>query len=97
MDNDKVRQDPYQGLAPIYDYVMRHVDYGEWVDYVHSLLERWDPDATQVCDLACGTGKTLTALWLHERMPSTRTCSWMTGSPARNSNAGRVCRAYFSC
>ena len=56
MGNNSMRQDPYQGLAPIYDYVMRYVDYGEWVDYVHSLLERWDPTAAVVCDLACGTG-----------------------------------------
>jgi SAM-dependent methyltransferase len=45
MTDDNVRQQPYQGLAPIYDYVMRHVDYGEWADYLHSLLERWAPDA----------------------------------------------------
>ena len=48
MGNNSMRQDPYQGLAPIYDYVMRYVDYGEWVDYVHSLLKRWDPAAAVV-------------------------------------------------
>ena len=56
MTDDKIPQAPYQGLAPIYDYVMRHVDYDEWADYVQSLLERWAPEATQVADLACGTG-----------------------------------------
>ncbi|MFL2541138.1 MAG: class I SAM-dependent DNA methyltransferase [Candidatus Latescibacterota bacterium] len=56
MTDDKIPQAPYQGLAPIYDYVMRHVDYDEWADYVQSLLERWAPEATQIADLACGTG-----------------------------------------
>ena len=56
MTDDKIPQAPYQGLAPIYDYVMRHVDYEEWVDYVHSLIERLAPDTEQVADLACGTG-----------------------------------------
>ena len=65
MADDSVRQKPYQGLAPIYDYVMRHVDYGEWANYVHSLLERWAPDAHCVADLACGTGNI--SLELRER------------------------------
>ena len=56
MTDDNVRQQPYQGLAPIYDYVMRHVDYDEWVAYVQSLFERWDYNATRIVDLACGTG-----------------------------------------
>ena len=65
MTDDNVRQQPYQGLAPIYDYVMRHVDYGEWADYLHSLLERWAPDAQCIADLACGTGNI--SLELRER------------------------------
>jgi len=56
LTDDKIPQAPYQGLAPIYDYVMRHIDYEEWVDYVHSLIERLAPDTEQVADLACGTG-----------------------------------------
>ena len=56
MTEEKIPQAPYQGLAPIYDYVMRHVDYDEWADYVHSLIERLAPDTTHLADLACGTG-----------------------------------------
>ena len=46
----------YEGLAPIYDYVMRHVDYGEWVRYVHDLFNRFDGLPKHLVDLACGTG-----------------------------------------
>ena len=56
MDSEHTTQAPYQGLAPVYDYVMRHVDYDEWVAYVQSLFERWDYSATRIVDLACGTG-----------------------------------------
>ena len=48
--------DPYSRLASIYDYVMRHVDYVHWADYVESLAERHGPTPTRVLDLACGTG-----------------------------------------
>lgn len=53
---------PYQGLAPIYDYVMRHVDYPEWAAYIHDLLGRFGQRPTRLVDLACGTGATATAL-----------------------------------
>ena len=47
---------PYSALAEIYDYVMRHVDYVHWADYVESLLVRHDMVAQTVLDIACGTG-----------------------------------------
>ena len=55
-------QTPYQGLAPIYDYVMAHVDYGAWAAYIHALFARFAPDAIRVADLACGTGNVSFAL-----------------------------------
>lgn len=55
-------QSPYQGLAPIYDYVMAHVDYGAWAAYIHALFARFAPDAVCVADLACGTGNVSFAL-----------------------------------
>ena len=55
-------QSPYQGLAPIYDYVMDHVNYGEWAAYIHALFARFAPDTTRVVDLACGTGNVSFAL-----------------------------------
>ena len=50
------RQQPYHGLAAIYDYVMRHVDYAEWVDYIDRLFTRFGNPPNRVIDLACGTG-----------------------------------------
>lgn len=55
-------QFPYQGLAPIYDDVMAHVDYGEWAAYIHALCTHFAPDTTCVVDLACGTGNVSFAL-----------------------------------
>ena len=52
----------YEGLAPIYDYVMRHVDYQTWTDYIHQLLAPGQAEALRLADLACGTGNT-TALF----------------------------------
>ena len=55
-------QAPYQGLAPIYDYVMAHVDYGAWAAYIHAIFARFAPNAIRVADLACGTGNVSFAL-----------------------------------
>lgn len=49
-------QEPYEALARIYDYVMRHVTYDEWVAFVDSLLRRFDCRPRLLADLACGTG-----------------------------------------
>ena len=50
----------YEGLARIYDHVMRHVDYAQWGRYIDAIFERHGPagDArpATVVDLACGTG-----------------------------------------
>ena len=51
-----LEREAYDGLAPIYDYVMRHVDYVEWAGYVHSLLERHGSGGRRLAELACGTG-----------------------------------------
>ena len=55
-------QSPYQGLAPIYDHVMAHVNYGEWAAYIDALFTHFAPDTTRVVDLACGTGNVSFAL-----------------------------------
>jgi len=51
-----LEREAYDGLAPIYDYVMRHVDYVEWAEYVRSLLERHGDGVQRLIELACGTG-----------------------------------------
>ena len=46
----------YEGLAAIYDHVMRHVDYAEWARYIDSIFKRHGAEPATVVDLACGTG-----------------------------------------
>ncbi|MCY3712071.1 MAG: class I SAM-dependent methyltransferase [Gemmatimonadetes bacterium] len=47
---------PYNQLAPIYDHVMRHVDYDRWADYIQSIFERFGATPKEILELACGTG-----------------------------------------
>jgi SAM-dependent methyltransferase len=47
---------PYSKLAPVYDHLMRHVDYERWAHYLCRLLERAEPPVRTVLDIACGTG-----------------------------------------
>jgi ubiquinone/menaquinone biosynthesis C-methylase UbiE len=46
----------YEGLAAIYDHVMRHVDYAEWARYIDSIFKRHGAEPATLVDLACGTG-----------------------------------------
>ena len=64
MNSDSMHQLPYQGLAPIYDYVMRHVDYDEWAAFIRDVFARHDPEAKHLIDLACGTGNVSSELSL---------------------------------
>ena len=58
-DDDAPTQSPlYEGLAPIYDFVMRHVDYVSWTSYVDTLLRKFGNGPGTLADLACGTGNT---------------------------------------
>ncbi len=47
---------PYTRLSEIYDYVMRHVDYVQWADYIEAVFARHNATPSRVLDLACGTG-----------------------------------------
>lgn len=53
---------PYTILAAGYDFVMSHVDYRFWAEYVYTLLQRHHPDAHTVLELGCGTGSLAIAL-----------------------------------
>ena len=64
MDSYSMRQLPYQGLAPIYDYVMRHVDYEEWAAFIRDVFARYAPETKHLIDLACGTGNVSSELSL---------------------------------
>lgn len=47
---------PYTALAAGYDFVMAHVDYRLWAEYVQSLIDGYVPEARSVLELGCGTG-----------------------------------------
>jgi SAM-dependent methyltransferase len=50
---------PYSALAPIYDYVMDHVDYSLWAQYLVTLFKNHGKNICRVLDVSCGTG----SLW----------------------------------
>lgn len=47
---------PYEQLAALYDYVMRHVDYVEWADYIEQVFAWCRVKPQTVTESACGTG-----------------------------------------
>lgn len=49
----------YGGLAAVYDYLVAGVDFGQWIDYVESIMSHFGFRPGSVLDLACGTGNTL--------------------------------------
>ena len=50
---------PYEKLAPIYDFVMRHVDYSMWADYVLQIYKKLEFEPESLLDISCGTGNFL--------------------------------------
>lgn len=46
----------YHKLAPLYDRIMRDVDYEDWTEYVDSIIQYHHPGAITLLELACGTG-----------------------------------------
>jgi len=53
---------PYSALASIYDFVMAHVDYQMWANYIKAFFRLAHRPVLQVADLSCGTGNLLTHL-----------------------------------
>lgn len=47
----------YTHLAPIYNVVMRDVDYEDWADFIDEVIQHHRPDAVSLLELACGTGQ----------------------------------------
>ena len=50
------KTDPYTVLAEVYDEVMANVDYELWADFIDEVIQINHPNATEVLELACGTG-----------------------------------------
>ena len=49
----------YQKIAGLYDVLLRSKDYRAASNQLHTLVQRYTPDATTLLDVACGTGKHL--------------------------------------
>jgi len=47
---------PYIALAPIYEHVMRHVNYRQWAQYIDTVVKKLDIKPEKVLDIGCGTG-----------------------------------------
>ena len=54
-----MQTDPYSRLAEGYDFVMAHVDYEAWADYVQTLFDRHADERgiRSILELGCGTGE----------------------------------------
>ena len=50
------KKQQFVDVAPLYDTLMLGVPYGNWVRYLHQLLELRHATPHRVLDLACGTG-----------------------------------------
>ncbi|GEM_PF-114836 len=46
----------YHKLAPVYDHIMKDVDYEDWTDYIDAVIRYHQPYGTRMLELACGTG-----------------------------------------
>ncbi|MBN1349007.1 class I SAM-dependent methyltransferase [candidate division KSB1 bacterium] len=53
---------PYTKLASGYDYLMRHVNYKQWAEYVYHLIRMSDEAIGTILDVSCGTGSLLLEL-----------------------------------
>ena len=51
------KSEPYKSLAPIYNHIMRHVDYSSWAVYLHSIINKINIETDLILDLGCGTGR----------------------------------------
>lgn len=77
----------YSHIAPIYDYVMRHVDYALWSAYIKAHLQRERVGENGILEIACGTGTILNAL-----APVSGPLLGMDRSPEMLHIARRKCR-----
>lgn len=53
---EPINQPEYSKLAEIYDFIMQHVDYEVWADFIDEIIQVHHPDPQTILELACGTG-----------------------------------------
>ena len=49
--------EPYTDIALVYDYLLKHVDYQEWYEYIASVMTRFCGRPAMIAELGCGTGR----------------------------------------
>jgi SAM-dependent methyltransferase len=49
--------EPYTDIAPVYDSLLRHVDYQEWYEYILSVMKKHAEQPGLILELGCGTGR----------------------------------------
>src|SRR5699024_5719071 len=47
----------YEQLAILYDKLMAHAPYDEWVRFSEDIFKRYSASVNQIADLGCGTGE----------------------------------------
>jgi len=52
----KVAVPPYSHLSFIYDFVMNHVNYKRWAEYISQIMDRHGNNIKSIADISCGTG-----------------------------------------
>lgn len=48
---------PYETIAEAYDYMLRHVDYERWYQYISGIMINFVNNPRSVLELGCGTGR----------------------------------------
>jgi ubiquinone/menaquinone biosynthesis C-methylase UbiE len=51
------KSEPYSGIAEIYDYMLRYVDYEQWYKFIRGIMLLYIKNPRTVLELGCGTGK----------------------------------------
>jgi len=51
------KAEPYTGIAEAYDYILRHVDYEQWYQFIRGLMHLYVKNPETILELGCGTGK----------------------------------------
>lgn len=54
----------YRQMANVYDHLMKHAPYEEWVQFTEALFKRHHQRVDTIADLGCGTGEITTKLAL---------------------------------
>jgi len=51
-----IRMEAYSSFAAVYDTFMDNIPYGEWAEYLISLLKEYEVEDGLILDMGCGTG-----------------------------------------